>query len=116
MKKYMFVGFAAAMLAGCGNKTETFIGAECEKIAKGENGDYVLKCPITPELAMVQQQEPNAMFASVNPTEYATDAEHIYVNVVPNNCGENVPGYRVLVKEPVFEEGKMYAVSFCIQQ
>lgn len=116
MKKYMFVGFAAAILAGCGEKTETFIGAECEKIATGERGDYVLKCPITPELTMVQSQEPNALFASVNPTEYANDAENIYVNVVPNDCGENMAGYRVLVKEPKFEEGSMYAVSFCIQQ
>ncbi len=116
MKKYMFVGFAAAVLAGCGEKTETFIGAECEKIVTGERGDYVLKCPITPELTMVQTQEPNALFASVNPTEYASDAEHIYVNVVPNDCGDDVAGYRVLVKEPKFEEGSMYAVSFCIQQ
>lgn len=116
MKKYMFVGFAAAVLAGCGDKTETFIGAECERVATGENGDYVLKCPITPELAMVQQQDANARFASVNPTEYATDSEHIYVNVVPNDCGENTAGYRILAKEPVFNEESMYAISFCITQ
>ena len=116
MKKYVFMGFAAAILAGCGNKTETFLGVECEKVATGERGDYVLKCPITQETTMIQSQEPNAMFASVNPAEYAADKEHTYVNIVPNDCGENTAGYRVLVKEPVFDGTTMYAVSFCMQQ
>lgn len=116
MKKYMFVGFAAAILAGCGEKTETFVGAECEKIAKGANGEYVLKCPITEELTMVQQQEANARFAGIDPAPYVADAEHIYVDVVPNDCGEKTSGYRILVKEPVFDEESLYAVSFCITQ
>lgn len=116
MKKYMFVGFAAAVLAGCGSKTESFLGIECERIAKGESGDYVLKCPATDELKMVQSQEPNAMFASANPTEYAGDVEHIYINVVPNDCGEDANGYRILAKEPVFDGEAMYAVGFCVKQ
>jgi len=116
MKKYMFVGFAAAVLAGCGSKTETFLGIECERGVKGANGDYVLKCPVTDELKMVQSQEPNAMFASVNPAEYAADAEHIYINVVPNDCGDKTNGYRVLVKDPVLDGESLYAVSFCVKQ
>jgi len=112
----MFVGFAAAILAGCGSKTESFLGIECEKIAKGDAGDYVLKCPVTDELTMVQSQEPNAMFKSINPTEYAADVEHIYINVVPNDCDEGTSGYRILAKEPVFDGETMYAVGFCVKQ
>lgn len=119
MKKYMFIGFAAAVLAACGNndkKTETVMGAECERIANGPNGDYVLKCPITPELESLQTQEANAMFQSSFDTEYANDAEHIYVNVVENECGENTVGYRILVKEPVLDGEQMYASGTCVQK
>lgn len=118
MKKYVFIGFAAAVLAACGNgsKTETVLGAECERVARGEQGDYVLKCPITPELESLQAQEANAMFLSADASEYANDAEHIYIDVVKNDCGENTVGYRILVKEPVFDGEKLYAVVACVQK
>ena len=125
MKKYMLVGFAAAILAGCSSnesKTETFMGVECENIATGELGDYVLKCPIAQELEAVQAQEANAMFISGRDNYYhgfnvfEADVEHIYVNVVPNDCGDNTVGYRVMVKEPVFDGETMYAVAHCVQE
>lgn len=120
MKKYVLVGFVAAILAGCSSnesKTETFMGVECEKVATGERGDYVLKCPITPELEAIQVQEANAGFLSAgNPVDYASDAESIYVNVVQNDCGDDTVGYRVMVKEPVFDGETMYAVTHCVQE
>ena len=40
--------------------------------------------------------------------------QHIFVNVVPNQCGEGTTGYRVMVKEPVFDGVAMYAVEKCM--
>lgn len=124
MKKYVLVGFAAAILAGCDSNAEiettSFMGVECEKVATGEQSDYVVKCPVTPELEEIQAQEANAMFMSgldyYDFNGYAADVEHIYVNVVQNDCGDDTVGYRVMVKEPVFDGETMYAVTHCVQE
>ena len=92
------------------------LDANCETIATFAQGDTIVKCPITEQLQALQEKEPDSMFVQggdLNLQELATDAEHIYVNVVPAGSYDwaEKTQYRVLVKNPVFEEGKMTTVS-----
>jgi len=117
MKKILFAGVVAALLAGCGNSAETVtvFDAECETVLTGERGDVVAKCPVTEQLAAIQNETPNAKFLSVDPTTLlALDAEHVYVNIVDGDCGENTIGYRVIVQNPVFDGEAFYAVNKCV--
>ena len=110
----MLIGFAAVILTGCDSKTETLMGVECEKIATGERGDYVLKCPSAPKMEKFRSMEANAMFLSAgDPASYVADKEHIYINVIKNGCGDNTIGYRILAKDAVFDDGVPYAVNVC---
>ena len=117
MKKYLFLGALAAALTGCGDKvnTVTVFDAESEQIMTSERNDIVVKCPITEQLTAIQGEKPNAMFLSISPTDdIVTDAEHIYVDIVEGDCGENTTGYRIMVQNPVLDGETLYAVTKCV--
>ena len=123
MKKIALLPVIAA-LAACGSSVETVevLGQKCEKIATGERGDMLVKCPVVAELDAVRANPANAMFLSVNGDvvnfeEIAADKEHIYVDVVPAGAVEqvSVECYRVMSAEPVFDGVAMYATEVCAQ-
>ena len=117
MKKSIIVGAMSLAILGCGKNAEsiTVFDTECESVITGERGDAVVKCPITEQLTAIQNETPNAMFLSVDPTTLlALDAEHVYVNIVDGDCGENTVGYRVIVQNPVYDGEAFYAVNKCV--
>ena len=117
MKKLLILPVVLGV-AACGSeevKTMTVMGTECE-VVKAFETSTIVKCPVVAELVAIQAEAPNAMFDTIEgiaPEQFA-DAEHIFVNVVPNQCGEGTTGYRVMVKEPVFDGVAMYAVDKCM--
>ena len=123
MKKLLVLSVVGLSLAACGSEnTVDVFGQKCEKIITGERGDFVAKCPVSPELESIRSADKNAMFLSVNADvvsleEMAADAEHIYVNVVPAGTFEEVEVncYRVMAAEPVLDGEAMYATEVCIQ-
>ncbi len=122
MKKILVLPMLCGVLglAACSSEnTVDIFGQKCEKIATGEQGDFVAKCPASPELESIRAADKNSMFlsAAVNFEEIAADGEHIYVNVIPAGTLENVPVncYRVLGLDPVFDGAAMYATEVCIQ-
>lgn len=116
MKKLVFAGFAAAILAGC-NSNETYVlDAKCERVASGTK-TFVVKCPITEKLAEIQAKEPEYLF--IGDTKYvdeiplyAADPEHVYVEVNPNASNGNQPIYRVMIKMPNIETGAYAVMAF----
>jgi len=121
MKKFLFAGFAAAILAGCGGNNDSTImvlDAQCETVAKGAQENFVVKCPVTEQLAEMQSREADTMFVNgrdfYDMDAYAADAEHIYVEINPNASNGNQPIYRVMIKNPVFDDKTMYSVMFTI--
>ena len=126
MKKILFAGVAAALLAGCNEKDEdntiTVLDATCERVAVASNGDknFVVKCPITEKLAEIQARTPDSMFINgldfYDLNAYAADAEHIYVEINPNASNGNQPIYRVMVQNPVIDGNAMYSVMAFEQQ
>lgn len=80
----------------------------------------LVRCPIVFELEVIQSETPNVMFieggvGEKNFSEYVSeDKEHIYVNIVKDECGKGTTGYRVIVKEPVIDGTSMYAVGKCM--
>ena len=120
MKKMIVCGIAAALVAGCSEKTKTeevkVFDVSCEKVVAFEQGDMIVKCPVVDALTVIQSQTPNAKFVQGGDFDFAAavaDAEHVYVNVVPAGSYEWAPKteYRILVKEPNFEGDAMWAVS-----
>ena len=120
MKKMFVCGATLALLAGCADKPNTeevkVFDISCEKVVAFEQGDMVVKCPVVDALATIQAQEANAKFVQggeLNFAELASDAEHIYVNVIPAGSYEWAEKlqYRILVKEPNLEGDAMWAVS-----
>jgi hypothetical protein len=118
MKKLLILPVVLGV-AACGSeevKTMTVMGTECE-VVKAFDASTIVKCATTPELVAIQAETPNAMFVNkiggIAPEQFA-DAEHIFVNIVPNQCGEGKTGYRVMVKEPVFDGVAMHAVDKCM--
>ena len=130
MKKYLFIVAVATVLTGCGDKvnTVTVFDAECEQIAVASNGakNFVVKCPITEKLTDIQARTPDSMFVgpydviepnTVNIFAVApTDLEHVYVEIVDGDCGENTVGYRVLINNPVFNGKTWHAVGQCVEK
>ncbi|MFQ6729546.1 MAG: hypothetical protein ACLRFK_00615 [Alphaproteobacteria bacterium] len=117
MKKLLILPVVLGV-AACGTedvKTMTVMGTECE-VVKAFETSTIVKCPVVAELAAIQAETPNAMFTTVEgvASEYFANAEHIMVDVVPNECGEGTTGYRVMVKEPVFDGVAMHAVDKCM--
>lgn len=116
MKKYLFLGALAAALTGCGDKvnTVTVFDAECEQVATGAQDNFVVQCPITEKLTEVQGRVADSMFINgfdyYKLDEYAADVEHVYVEINPNASNGNQPIYRVMVKNPVFDDKTMYSV------
>lgn len=121
MKKvFVLPMLCGALLAACGTKDNSVevLGQKCEKVATGERGDFVAKCPVTPEFDAIRNAAKNAMFVSVSPSEEAiADAENVYVNVVPAGTFENINGtcYRFLGVGQVLDGETMYAVEVCEQ-
>ena len=117
MKKLLILPVVLGV-AACGSeevKTMTVMGAECE-VVKVFDASTIVKCATTPELVAIQAEAPTAMFDTIEgiaPEQFA-DAEHIFVNVVPNQCGEGTTGYRVMVKEPVIDGVANFAVDKCM--
>lgn len=73
----------------------------------GAAGDYLVKCPKSPDLAQIVQMEPNCYFLSVdcsNLDEWSADPDHFYVNIVPKTAT-----IRVLVPGTKFPD--WYAVE-----
>ena len=105
MKKLLFCGAAAAIIAGCSSRDEpvTVFDATCEKVTKFDAGDMIVKCPMTPIMATIQSQKPNSRFLQTDGLplqDFANDAEHIYVDVIPVGTYEGqLPHvqYRVLL-------------------
>ncbi len=120
MKKlFVLPMLCGALLAGCSkdNSVEV-LGQKCEKIATGERGDFLAKCPVVPELDAIRNADKNAMFLSVAPSEEViADVESVYVDVVPANTVEGVAVncYRVLGVNPTVDGEAMYAVEVCEQ-
>ena len=122
MKILLFVLPVALLASACNaeniKKVDVF-GVECEWVADGEKSSLV-RCPIVPELEIIQSETPNAMFVDgdfgeKNFSEYISEnKEHIYVNIVKDECGKGTTGYRIIVKEPVIDGVSMYAVDKCI--
>jgi len=121
MKKlFVLPMLCGALLAGCSSedKSVEVLGQKCEKIETGKNGDYLVKCPVVPELDAIRNAEKNAMFVSVVPSaEVIADVENIYIDVVPAGTFENVNVncYRVLGANPTVDGEAMYAVEVCEQ-
>jgi len=121
MKKMLVLPvLCGALLAGCSSQDNSIevLGQKCEKVATGEKGDFVAKCPVIPELDAIRGAEKNATFLSVVPTaEIIADTESVYVDVVPANTVEGVAVncYRVLGVNPVVDGEAMYAVEVCEQ-
>ena len=112
----MFAGFAAAVLAGCGGESNkvTVLDAQCEVVAKSEQGSSVVKCPVTEQLTEIQGKEANSMFMynyePYNINDAAADTENVYVEVL----NVEQPTYRVMVKNPVLDGNAMYAVEYIV--
>ncbi len=120
MKKLLFVLPAALIISACNAEhTVNVMGVECTHLADGRMSSLV-KCPITPELELIRSEIPTAMFqegdfAEKHFTEYmAENPDNILVNIVPEDCGPNTTGYRILVKEPVLDGTAMYATFKCV--
>lgn len=124
MKKMLVLPvLCGALLAGCSkDNTVEILGQKCEKIATGAQGDFLVKCPVIPELDAVRNADKNSMFVSagkdtVDLAEIAADTENVYVDVVPAGTFENVTVtcYRVLGVNPTIDGESMYAVEVCEQ-
>lgn len=122
MKKILIASALIASLTACSNAEPEepieVLDATCEKVQTFEQGDMIVKCPITEQLVDAQSNAADSKFVQggdgeANVIELAKDPEHIYVNVIPAGAYEwaEKTQYRVLVKEPVFEEGKLWSVS-----
>lgn len=124
MKKLFICGAVLAAVAGCSaEKTDDvkIFDASCEKIAVFEQGDMIVKCPVNETLASLQEQTPNGMFVQggdLNLAELATDAEHVYVNVIPAGSYEwaEKMEYRIMVKNPNVDGTALYTVSVLVQE
>lgn len=121
MKKiFVLPVLCGALLAGCGSRDNSveILGQKCEKIATGERGDYLVKCPVVPELDAVRNAGKNSMFLSVVPNETViADVENVYIDVVPAGTveGINAVCYRFLGVNPTVDGETMYAVEVCEQ-
>ncbi len=121
MKKlFVLPVLCGALLAGCSSKDDTVVilGQTCEKIATGQQGDFLVKCPVVAELDAVRNADKNAMFLSVVPSdEILADVENVYIDVVPANTVEGVASncYRVLGVNPTVDGDTLYAVEVCEQ-
>ncbi len=125
MKKILLYGAAIAAIASCSAKEETndvkIFDASCEKVAVFEQGDMIVKCPVNETLVSLQGQEPTGMFVQggdFNFADAAADAEHVYVNVIPAGAYEWAAQkeYRIMVKNPVFDENSLYTVSVLVEE
>ena len=114
MTKYLTAFIIAATTCGGAHAIDI---SKCEKFGNdGERGDWIVKCDTTDELRQIQDGEATAKFLSAGidfttPAEMQADTAHIYVNVVPNECGPNTIGYRVLTKTN--QESGMYTTFVC---
>ncbi len=123
MKKILIYSAAVAAIAGCSAKKTDDVkvfDASCEKVVVFEQGDMIVKCPVNETLASLQEQTPTGMFVQggdLNLVELANDAEHVYVNVIPAGAYDwaEKTEYRVLVKNPNFEEGSLWTVSVLVE-
>lgn len=121
MKKiwFLFPVVLAAFACNADDNIVNVLGIECEIIAKGDISLTTLaRCPIVPELEIVQNSMPDSMFVEGDfgnkyITNYVADKSFIWVNVVIDDCGENTVGYRVLVKEPVIDGNTLHSVTIC---
>ncbi|MBR1380663.1 MAG: hypothetical protein IJ560_03705 [Alphaproteobacteria bacterium] len=115
MKKFGAMVIALGALAACsGNDAIDVMGQKCTKVAMGENGEMLVKCPVTEDLTGLRAVEANAMLitADANVEEIAADKDSIYMNVVP--ATETIGTcYRILVNEPVFDGTTMNALEIC---
>lgn len=117
MKKYLFCLLGTCFI-GVANGAENFtvMGQVCEQVAvaSDNSGEVIVRCPASAELLQKRDGVANSMFLSIAPSdEMLQDTENIYVNIVPNECGPDTIGYRVLVKNPVIDGEQMYANGFC---
>lgn len=122
MKKLLVLPMlCGALLAGCSSDNSVeVLGQKCEKIATGDRGDFLAKCPVAPEMDAVRNAGKNSMFLSVNADkinfdEIVADTEHVYVNVIPAGTveGVDVACYRFLGVNPTIDGDAMYAVEVC---
>lgn len=116
MKKYL----TAIIIAGTTFGANAIDISGCEKISEPSPlGDWIVKCDASEELRKIQSGEANAMFMSSLPkgldsiNEMIADSEHVYVNIVPDDCGPNTTGYRIFKQIEKFEDGVMYATTVC---
>lgn len=117
MKKYLLCLLGTCFI-GVANGAENFtvMGQVCEQVAvtSDNSGEVIVRCPASAELLQKRDGVANSMFLSITPSdEMLQDTENIYVNIVPNECGPDTIGYRVLVKNPVIDGEQMYANGFC---
>ena len=120
MKKMIVCGIAAALLAGCSEKPKNeevkVFDVACEKVTVFEEGDMIVKCPVTEILTTLQSQTANSKFLKGGDFDFAAavaDAEHIYVNIIPAGSYDwaTKTEYRIMIKEPNFENDSLWSVS-----
>ncbi|MBQ8256215.1 MAG: hypothetical protein IJY99_04610 [Alphaproteobacteria bacterium] len=113
MKKFL-VAFFCVFSVVLNGSAESVMGVECQNVATGADGDYLLKCPMTTDLEVFKKQDVNSVFASVasqvNLVDLAAEQDVIYVNVIPDGCAQGVPAHRFLIRAEI----GYYAYEACI--
>ena len=122
MKKLMIIP-VLALVAACDSTEKTptnvsIMGVDCEVVATGEQGDMLAKCPTDGAFEPILAQGTTAMFLTagkddVDLAAMTADVEHVYVNLVDGDCGENTIGYRFMTQNAVVDGSAMYAVVVC---
>jgi hypothetical protein len=118
MKKISMLAMAAAAgLCGCEPRPKPAEFDDCEKIAAGKIGDYLVKCPKTAKLEEAARGVADSKFLSVGMdeidiTKLLSDKEHIYVNILPEKLfGGDAGCVRVMV--PGGDINQLYSVQVC---
>ena len=123
MKKILVCGAVVAAVAGCSAKKTDEVkvfDASCEKVVAFDQGDMIVKCPTNETLASLQEQTPNGRFVQGGEFNFAdavADADHVYVNIIPAGSYDwaEKTEYRILVKNPNFDEGALWTVSVLVK-
>ena len=117
MKKYLLTAMIIATTATAAHAIDI---SECEKWSEpGPRGDWIVKCDATDELRELQSGEATAMTLSATTGAIAfaimtKDKKYVYINVVPNDCGPDTTGYRIIKPtDDKYNDGDTYAIPLC---
>ena len=121
MKKLLLLPLlVVGFVSGASADMVDVLGVSCEVVAVGDkSASQLAKCPIVPELEMVQKEMANVMFLEDNFNgqnfkTFVNEKDFIWVNVIVEGCGQGSMSYRILVKDPVFDGKTLYAIEACV--